>query len=49
MLDGLPGVPCIMDDIVIFEDSRDEHDARVKAVLKCLEENGVTLNFGMYV
>ena len=46
MLDGLPGVPCIMDDIVIFEDCREEHDARAKAVLKRLEENGVTLNFG---
>ena len=46
MLDGLPCVLCIMDDIIMFEDSRDEHDARVKAVLKRLEENGVTLNFG---
>ena len=46
MFDGLPGVLCMMDDIVIFGGSREEHDARVKAVLKRLEENGVTLNFG---
>ena len=46
MLDGLPGVLCMMDDIIIFGDSREEHDERVKAELKRLEENGVTLNFG---
>jgi len=46
MLDGLPGVLCMMDDIIIFGNSRDEHDARVKAVLKRLEENVVILNFG---
>ena len=46
MLDGLPGVLCMMDDIIIFGGSREEHDERVTAVLKRLEENGVTLNFG---
>jgi len=35
-----------MDDIIIFGDSREEHDARVKGFLKRLEENGMTLNFG---
>ena len=46
MLDGLSDVLYIMDDIIIFGDSHDEHDARVKTVLKSLEENGVTSNFG---
>ena len=46
MLDGLSDVLCMMDDIIIFGDSHDEHDARVKTVLKHLEENGVTSNFG---
>ena len=46
MLDGLPCVMCIMDDIILFGDSHEEHDARVKAVLKRLEENGMTLNYG---
>ena len=46
MLECLPGVTCIMDDIIILGDSREEHDARVKGFLKRLEENGMTLNFG---
>ena len=46
MLDGLLDVLCMMDDIIIFGDSHGEHDARVKTVLKRLEENGVTSNFG---
>ena len=47
MFDGLPGVLYMMDDI--FGNSREEQDegedAKVKAVLKGLEENGVSLNF----
>ena len=46
MLDGLPGVLCMMADINIFGDSREEHDERVEAALKHLEYNGVTLIFG---
>ena len=45
MPDGLPGVVCMTDDIVLSGDSCEEHDARRKAGLKRLEENGVTLNF----
>ena len=40
MLDGLPGVLCMMDDIIIFGDSREEHDERVKAVLKRSMKSG---------
>ena len=46
MLDGLPGVLYMMDDIILFGDFREEHDARAKAGLKRLEENRVTLNSG---
>ena len=35
----------MMDDIIIFGDSSEEHDARVRAVFHRLEDNGVTLNF----
>ena len=49
MFDGLPGVLYMMDDITVFGNSREEQDegedAKVKAVLKGLEENGVSLNF----
>ena len=42
----LDGVLCMMDDIIVFGDSREKQDTRVKAVLKRLKKNGVTLNFG---
>lgn len=45
VLDGLSGVLCMMDDIVIFGASSKEHDTRVRAVFKRLADNGVTLNF----
>ena len=35
----------MMDDIIIFGESSEEHDARVRAVFRRLEDNGVTLNF----
>jgi len=35
-----------MDDIIIFGDSRAEHDTRVNAVFQRLGKNCVTLNFG---
>ena len=35
----------MMDDIIIFGVSSEEHDARVRAVFRRLEDNGVTLNF----
>ena len=45
VLEDLPGVLCIMDDIIIFGESSEEHDARVRAVFRCIEDSGVTLNF----
>ena len=35
----------MMDDIIIFGESSEEHDVRVRAVFRRLEDSGVTLNF----
>ena len=44
LLEGLKGVPCVMDDILIFGKTKQEHDVRLQAVLKRLSSAGVTLN-----
>ena len=44
VLDGLEGVICMMDDILIFGPTKDKHDHRLFAVLRRLEEAGLTLN-----
>ena len=44
ILEGLPGVVCLIDDILIFGKDQEEHNSRLAAVLKRLEENNVTLN-----
>ena len=44
LLNGMPGVVCLMDDVLIFGKSQAEHDAHLEAVLKCLVSAGVTLN-----
>ena len=44
ILDGLKGVVCQMNDILIFGSSQEEHDSRLLAVLKRLRERNVTLN-----
>ena len=44
ILEGLTGVVCLMDDILIFGSNQTEHDERLIAVLKRLEAAGVTLN-----
>ena len=44
ILEGLEGVVCLMDDIVIFAEKQDEHDVRLRAALKRLQEAGITLN-----
>ena len=45
ILYDLPGVLCLMDDVIIFGSSVEEHDAREMAVFRRLEDNVVTLNF----
>ena len=43
-LDGLDGVVCLMDDILVYGSNQEEHDARLLAVLNRLRETGITLN-----
>ena len=44
ILEGLEGVVCHMDDILIHGTSQAEHDHRVRATLQRLQEAGLTLN-----
>lgn len=44
ILEGLEGVVCLMDDMLVIGRNRDEHDQRLKEVLKRVEAAGVTLN-----
>ena len=43
-LEGLEGVVCLMDDILIHGKTREEHDKRVLATLERLQKYGITLN-----
>ena len=44
ILDGLAGVLCLMDDILIFGKDQKEHDTRLTAALEKIQAAGVTLN-----
>ncbi len=44
ILEGLEGVVCHMDDILIFERSSEEHDMRTDAALMKIQNAGLTLN-----
>lgn len=44
ILKGLDGVIIFIDDILIFGHSKAEHDRRLAAVMKRLEDNGLTVN-----
>ena len=44
ILSGLPGVVCMIDDILVFGHSQQEHDQRLESVLKRINRAGVTLN-----
>uniref|UniRef100_A0A3B1IHV4 ribonuclease H n=1 Tax=Astyanax mexicanus TaxID=7994 RepID=A0A3B1IHV4_ASTMX len=44
ILEGLEGVLCHMDDILVFGTTQTEHDQRLYAVLKKLQKAGITLN-----
>ena len=44
MLEGLEGVVFLVDDVLVFGSNREEHDARLSAVLQRLEKVGATLN-----
>ena len=43
-LSGVPGVVCMMDDVLIHGTTQQEHDQRLHEVLKRLQKAGVTLN-----
>ena len=45
ILDDLPGVLCLTDDVIVFSSSVEVHDTRVRAVFRHLEDNSMTLNF----
>ena len=44
ILEGLPGVLCHLDDILVFGGDISEHDARLRAVLLRIRAAGITLN-----
>ena len=44
ILSGLDGVLCLMDDILVFESNKEEHDKRLRAALGRIEAAGATLN-----
>ena len=44
ILEGLDGVVCLMDDVLVFGKDRNEHDLRLKQVLERVREAKVTLN-----
>lgn len=44
ILEGLEGVECEIDDLLVHGESQDQHDTRLHAVLKRLEESKLTLN-----
>lgn len=44
VLSGLSGVLCLMDDVLVFGRDKQEHNLRLTAVLKRIQEAGVTLN-----
>ena len=44
ILEGLEGVLCLMDDVLIFGSNKGEHDSRLKVVLERIQKAGVTLN-----
>jgi len=44
LLEKLPGVLCLMDDVIVFRSNQEEHDTCLTATLECLDTAGVTLN-----
>ena len=44
MLEGLPGVVCHIDDILIYGKDLQEHNERLTSTLKAIQQAGLTLN-----
>ena len=45
VLEGLEGVVCQVDDILVYQETEGKHDKRLSDVLKRLEEAQITLNW----
>ena len=43
VLNGLPGVVCYMDDLLIYGRTTEEHWSRLSDVLQAIEKSGLTL------
>ena len=43
-LEGLEGVACLMDDILVHGKTKEEHDTRLLNTLERLQKHGITLN-----
>lgn len=44
LLSGMEGVVCLIDDVLIFGKTQEEHDERLQAVLRRLRDANLTLN-----
>ena len=44
IIEGLKGVVCQMDDMLVFGSTQEEHDERFMALLECIKAAGVSLN-----
>ena len=44
IIEGLKGVVCQMDDVLVFGSTQEEHDQRLLALLECIRAAGVSLN-----
>ena len=44
ILEGLPGVLCHLDDVLVFGKDCQDHDAHLQAVLEQIRSAGITLN-----
>ena len=44
ILTGLKGVVCLIDDVLVCGTTQEEHDQNLLAVLRRIQESGLTLN-----
>ena len=44
MLAGLPGTVCMMDDVLVYGATQEEHDDHLRKVLQQIQQSGMTLN-----
>ena len=44
ILFSLPGVLCLIDNVLVFGSSHEQHDEHLEAVLRCIQSAGIALN-----